>query len=165
MAYCDYDFYTTKYMGNVIAEVDFPRLSERASDKLDMLTFNRLSSDAEGKIYTLYERELEHYELEEKTAIKVKKAVCALAEILNDIEMYEKSSRGSIGFEETENGLKGKVISSISSGSESISYSVKTDSASSLVGAVLTDKNAQNRLFYDTVKEYLSGTGLLYAGI
>ena len=29
MAYCDYDFYTNKYLGNVITEADFPRLAER----------------------------------------------------------------------------------------------------------------------------------------
>lgn len=42
MAYCDYDFYTSKYYGNVIKEADFARLAEKASDKLDMITFDRL---------------------------------------------------------------------------------------------------------------------------
>ena len=153
MAYCDYDFYTNKYLGNVITEADFPRLSERASEKLDRLTFDRLSISEDGTIETL----------DEKTSTRVKKAVCKIAEILNDIDVYEKSSRELAGFEQTENGQRGKVITSVSSGSESISYSVK-ETSNSIVGAVLTDKKAQERLFYDIAVEYLSGTGLLYAG-
>ena len=135
MAYCNYEFYKDNYLGNVIAEADFPRLSERASEKLDLLTFDRLA---------------DNFPTDERTADKVKKAVCALAEIISDIDVAEKTSR--------ENG--GMGISSVSSGSESISYSYN-----SLVGAVLSDKNAQNKLFYETAREYLSGTGLLYAGI
>lgn len=153
MAYCDYDFYTNKYLGNVITEADFPRLSERASEKLDRLTFDRLSVSEDGTIETL----------DEKTSTRVKKAVCKIAEILNDIDVYEKASRELAGYEHTENGQRGKVITSISSGSESISYSVK-ETSNSIVGAVLTDKKAQERLFYDIAVEYLSGTGLLYAG-
>ena len=153
MAYCDYDFYTNKYLGNVITEADFPRLSERASEKLDRLTFDRLSISEDGTIETL----------DEKTSTRVKKAVCKIAEILNDIEFYEKTSRELAGYEQTENGQRGKVITSVSSGSESVSYSVK-ESSNSIVGAVLTDKKAQERLFYDIAVEYLSGTGLLYAG-
>lgn len=153
MAYCDYEFYKTEYLGNVITEADFPRLSERASEKLDRLTFDRLSISEDGTIEPL----------DEKTSTRVKKAVCKIAEILNDIDVYEKSSRELAGFEQTENGQRGKVITSVSSGSESISYSVK-ETSNSIVGAVLTDKKAQERLFYDIAVEYLSGTGLLYAG-
>lgn len=165
MAYCDYDFYTNKYLGNVITEADFPRLSERASDKLDRLTFDRLSMSEDGTISTsiVYATHEAVEPLDEKTSSKVKKAVCKIAETLNDIEMYEKASRESVGYEQTENGQRGKVISSVSSGSESISYSVK-ETSNSIVGAVLTDKKAQERLFYDIAVEYLSGTGLLYAG-
>lgn len=165
MAYCDYEFYKIKYMGNVIAESDFSRLSERASEKIDIFTFDRLSISEDGIIFAkiIYATNIANEELDEKTSTKVKKAVCKIAEALNDIELYEKASRESVGYEQTENGQRGKVISSVSSGSESISYSVK-ESSNSLVGAVLTDKKAQERLFYDIAVEYLSGTGLLYAG-
>lgn len=49
MAYCDYDFYKNEYLGNVVAEVDFPRLAERASEKIDMLTFERIE-EVDGRI-------------------------------------------------------------------------------------------------------------------
>ena len=42
MAYADYEFYKDRYYGSMIPEADFPRLSERASDFIDTLTFDRL---------------------------------------------------------------------------------------------------------------------------
>jgi hypothetical protein len=97
---------------------------------------------------------------------KIKKAVCRIAELLNDIELSENASRQSIGYEQTEAGNRGKVISSVSSGNESISYqSGTTSSTTTLAGAVLTDKKAQDVLFLECAREYLGGTGLLYAGL
>ena len=165
MAYCDYEFYKSKYMGNVIAESDFSRLSERASEKIDIFTFDRLLVSDDGIIFAeiVSATYVSNEELDEKTSIKVKKAVCKIAEALNDIELYEKASRESVGYEQTENGQRGKVITSVSSGSESISYATK-ESTNSLVGAVLTDSKAQTQLFYDIASEYLSGRNLMYAG-
>ena len=66
--------------------------------------------------------------------------------------------------------LRGKVVSSVSSGSESISYTAKAESGSTLIDAVLSDQEAQDKLYRDTVKEYLSfvgdanGVNLLYSG-
>ena len=42
MAYADYEFYTTSYFGSVVPETDFPRLAERASDFVDLMTSDRL---------------------------------------------------------------------------------------------------------------------------
>ena len=160
MAYCDYEFYKSEYFGNVIQESDFPRLAERASEKIDSFTFGEMKKVNEDIIWT---RGCP-LTLDEYTAKKVKKATCRIAEIIGDIETYEKASRDAIGYEKTEEGQRGKVVSSVSSGSESIHYETSANTSNSLVGAVLTDKKAQNQLYYDTVKEYLSGTGLLYAG-
>ena len=49
----------------------------------------------------------------------------------------------------------------MSSGGQSISFG----SNETAVDKALGDKAAQNRLCYDAVCEYLSGTGLLYAGV
>ena len=38
MAYADYEYYTTTYLGTAIKEDDFPRLSLRASSFLDYYT-------------------------------------------------------------------------------------------------------------------------------
>ena len=41
MAYADYKFYIESF-GNAVPEADFPRLAERASDFVDLMTSDRL---------------------------------------------------------------------------------------------------------------------------
>lgn len=68
MAYADYQYYTDVYFGNAVGPEDFPRLAERASESIDAATQNRAGS-ASGAALEL-----------------VKKAVCALAELIQDEE-------------------------------------------------------------------------------
>lgn len=82
---------------------------------------------------------------------KIQKSVCALADLLYKIDFKTNHA----------NDTNGGNVKSMSSGGQSISFG----SNETLVDKVLNDKVAQNRLCYDTVCEYLSGTGLLYAGI
>ncbi len=82
---------------------------------------------------------------------RIQKATCALADLLYQIDF--KTSHAS--------DEKGGNIKSMSSGGRSISFGTNE----TLIDKVLGDKVAQNRLCYDTVCEYLSGTGLLYAGV
>lgn len=83
--------------------------------------------------------------------IQIQKATCALMDLL-----YQLDTATKIAMAKDETNVKSK-----SSGGESITYG-DTDT---LITKVLSDKAAQNRLMYDTVAEYLSGTGLLYAGV
>ena len=69
MAYADYTHYTDVYLGNAIAEADFPRLALRASAQIDRLTYNRAATDTDNT-----------------TAIK--NAMCAVAE---EIQRQEQS--------------------------------------------------------------------------
>lgn len=82
---------------------------------------------------------------------EIQKATCALMDLMYQIET---ATRTAMAKDETN-------VKSRSSGGESITYG-DTDT---LITKVLSDKAAQNRLMYDTVAEYLSGTGLLYAGV
>lgn len=66
MAFCDYDFYANVYLGESISEEDFPRLSARASDYVQGVT-----KGLAGKV---------HGDANEA----VQKAVCAIAEVLQD---------------------------------------------------------------------------------
>lgn len=66
MAYADYTFYTDVYYGDQISEEEFPKLSERASDYIRATT-QGVSDKVEG-------RQLD----------AVKKATCAVAEIIQD---------------------------------------------------------------------------------
>ena len=69
MSYADYTHYSTVYLGNSIAEADFPRLALRASAQIDRLTYNRAATDTDNT-----------------TAIK--NAMCAVAE---EIQRQEQS--------------------------------------------------------------------------
>lgn len=82
---------------------------------------------------------------------KIQKATCALADLLYQIDF--KTSHAS--------DEKGGNVKSMSSGGRSISFGTNE----TLIDKVLNDKGAQSWLCYDTVCEYLSGTGLLYAGV
>lgn len=74
MAYADYDFYLNSYYGNAIAEEDFPRLSERASDYIRAAA-GGLSDTVGG------------WQME-----AVKKASCAVADVLLDEEIMTASA-------------------------------------------------------------------------
>lgn len=82
---------------------------------------------------------------------QLQKATCAMMDLLYELDEAMKTANSK----ETGN------IKSKSSGGESVTYGETV----TLVTKVLADKTAQKRLMYDTVAEYLSGTGLLYAGV
>lgn len=130
-----YEFYEGKYYGDIIPVSDFPKYESRAEDDIHRITFGRL------KYSTEYGDD-------------VQKAVCALAEVSYQIDQAVKNT--GVNADGT-----GKLVKSKSSGNESISY----DIGSNMITAVLTDLKAQERLKYDTAARYLSGTGLLYAGV
>lgn len=74
MAYVNYDFYLNVYLGNVIAQEDFPRLAERASEYVCGVT-KGLAEKVQG-------RDLE----------AVQKAVCAVAEVILDENIMTASA-------------------------------------------------------------------------
>lgn len=134
MGYTAYDFYKDEYYGDSIEESLFPKWNDRASEKLDFLTYGNITDD------TLKEFD-----------VQIQKATCALADLLHKIDYKTNHA----------NDAQAGNVKSMSSGGQSISFG----SNETLVDKVLNDKAAQNRLCYDTVSEYLSGTGLLYAGV
>lgn len=77
MVYADYEFYTNKYFGNSISEEDFPRLSARASDYI--------YANTQGLSDTVKDKDLE----------MVKKATCAVADVLLDESIMEASAFSS----------------------------------------------------------------------
>jgi len=77
-AYADYLFYTSTYLGNAIAESDFPRLAQRASEVIDQITFNRAAAVIVAVTDTT-------------TISSIKKATCAVA------EQYQTNEAGAGG--------------------------------------------------------------------
>ena len=130
MGYTTFEFYKNSYYEESL----FPKWEDKASMKLDQLTYGNINDDTRT-------------EFDER----IQKATCALADLLYQID-YKTTHA---------NDAQAGNVKSMSSGGQSISFG----SNETLVDKVLNDKTAQNRLCYDTVCEYLSGTGLLYAGV
>ncbi len=155
MAYTDYEFYTGRYFGNIIPEADFSRLSERASEKIDGLTNKRLRKWMPE---------------DEGDAADVQKAVCALAESLYYSETLASAGMASIGGSTQSDGtIRGKVVSSISSGSESMSFATGGTSASSLEGGEIQrmqeSKRQEAKGFLSGIQYKNYGYNLLFSGV
>lgn len=164
MAYADYDFYSKSFFGNVVPESDFIRLAERASDFLDTLTFDRLTDGLPTP---------------EKYQKRIKKAVCAVAEIYYQLDLAQKQALASAsGAPATTdaNGTTTGIITSRSAGSESISYATPQQIGASAkewsaVYAAAGDVQKTNDLLLKTALPLLMGVRtddgipVLYAGV
>lgn len=164
MAYADYDFYTESYYGNVVPEADFDRLAARASDFIDTLTFDNL---------------VDGLPADKRSQKRIKKAVCSLAELMYQIELAEKNaiSQASANVTDTNTGGKSTgIVTSVSSGSESISYATPQQIGASAkewsaVYAAAGDVQKTNDLLYKTALPLLMGVRtddgipVLYAGV
>mgnify|MGYP002768724989 CR=1 FL=1 len=164
MAYADYEFYTTSYFGSVVPETDFPRLAERASDFVDLMTSDRL---------------VDGLPTNERSQKRIKKAVCSLAELMYQIELAEKNAinQATANLTDTNVGsISSGTVTSVSSGSESISYATPQQVGASAkewsaVYAAAGDVQKTNDLLYKTALPLLMGVRtdegipILYAGV
>ena len=164
MAYTDFTFYENTYHGNVIPADDFERIADRASDFLDVITFDRLVGGLPS---------------DERAATKVQKAVCAVSDKLYELELADKQALSAAAGGTSSSGSGGAtsgVITSRSAGSESISYASPSEMANgaktwSAVYQAAGDEEATNNLLYSAAKLYLmgvkdnNGVNLLYAGV
>jgi hypothetical protein len=158
MAYADYKFYTESF-GNVVPESDFPRLAERASDFVDTMTFDRLVDGLPEN---------------ERSQKRIKKAVCSLAELMYQIELAEKNAINQASANVTDinvGNISTGIVTSVSSGSESISYATPQQIGASAVYAAAGDAQKTNDLLLKTALPLLMGVRtddgipILYAGV
>lgn len=164
MAYTDFEFYTTTYHGNVVPEADFSRIADRASDFLDVITFDRLIDGLPDN---------------DRAKTKVQKAVCAVAEKLYELELADKQALSAAAGGTSSSGSGGAtsgVITSRSAGSESISYASPSEMANgaktwSAVYQAAGNPQETNKILESTARLYLTGVkdnngvNLLYAGV
>lgn len=164
MAYADFEFYATTYHGNVVPEADFPRIADRASDFLDVITFDRLIDGLPDN---------------DRAKTKVQKAVCAVAEKLYELELADKQALSAAAGGTSSGGSGGVtsgVITSRSAGSESISYASPSEMARgaktwSAVYQAAGNPQETNKILESAARLYLTGVkddnglNLLYAGI
>lgn len=151
MAHADYAFYTGTFHGDMLTAENADKWLERASDEVDHLTFDRLSSA---------------FPTVEAHVVKVKKAVCAVAEALCCIDEQRRAASA----QKAADGTYKAAVSSISSGKESISYAVSGAAAASVYAAAAASAEAQAALIGSIAAKYLAGVpdangvNLLYAG-
>ena len=151
MAYADYEFYTTSYFGSVVPATDFPRLAERASEFIDLMTSDRL---------------VDGLPTNKRSQKRIKKAVCSLAEKMYQIELAEKNATdAAVSGTSTAIGSGGSttgIVTSVSSGSESISYATPQQIGASAkewsaVYAAAGDVQKTNSLLYKAALPLLMG--------
>lgn len=165
MAYADYEFYKTSFFGNVVPESDFNRFSERASDFIDVLTFDRLVDGLPG---------------DERQQNRIKKAVCSAADILYQIDIAEQNAAAAAATGTATTlpggGTTTGIVTSVSSGSESRSYATPQQIGASAkewsaVYAAAGDIQKTNDLLLKTALPLLMGVRtddgipVLYAGV
>jgi hypothetical protein len=157
MAYTDYEFYKSKFYGDTVPESDFLKYAERASDRIDQYTFDRLVDGLPDN---------------ERVKTKVQKAVCAVADTMYQIDQIKKASMDTVGTIQREDGtVVNKAVSSVSSGNESISYATGNNISSNVYTQASMDKKVENALLLNVATEYLAGATndkgicLLYAGL
>ena len=163
MGYADYDFYIGLYGKDSIPEADFNRLSWEACRKLDMVT---TGIDGVKKLQIAFP-------VDDYDAYSVRMCASKLIYILAQIEQSERAAQNAAGYITREDGsLQGKVVTSLTAGNESVSFSTgaSNSSAATLLSKVASDKTERDQLLKDTIFEYLSGitdangVNLLYMG-
>lgn len=139
MAYADFAYYVTQYLGTAIkTEEEFRRLAMRASAYLDYYTQGRAADNS--------------------CVCGLKMACCAIAEQYQHIDTAQALAQKSLSasLESSETGeLQSQTV-----GSWSKTYRSGGDSAQQ---AISSAQSAQASLA-SIAKQYLAGTGLLYRG-
>lgn len=156
MAYSTFTFYEQIYHGNVVPAEDFDRIADRASDFLDMITFDRLVDGLPDN---------------ERAKTKVQKAVCAVCDKLYQIELADKQALSAAAGGTSSGGAGGVtsgVITSKSAGSESVSYASPSEMANgakawSAVYQAAGDAQETNKLLADAAMLYLAGVKMMMA--
>lgn len=160
MAYIDYEYYIGLYDNPDISEKEFKRYAYDVEKRIDSFTTG-IDNVRKLKIA---------FPVDEDDSEAVKRCIVAMIDLTHRIKEAEKTMENAKGFMVRSDGsMQGKVVKSISSGNESITYSSGTESVS-IIDKALADKKMQYQLYRDMAVEYLSGVtdangvNLLYMG-
>lgn len=155
--YITYGEYTALY--DNIEEKVFNRLAYDAGRYID-----RLTAGADGlkklKVYPPVDID---------NAEAVRRCAAAVVNLLAQIDAAEKNVASGRGYVETENGLRSKVLASLSAGNESVSYATGA-AGKSAVDAAVESAAEKEHLVFSVIRHYLSGVedangvNLLYMG-
>lgn len=145
--YADFEYYKAEYGGLIFESVDtFRAFARKASLQIDNFTNNRLTKGMPD---------------DENIVARIKDCTCEIAEFMKSVSDYQNASS---------NVLKGQNIKSVTSGTESVTYSTPSDASSGIIEAVKSPK-AYTLQIYGIIRVHLAGVpdkdgiNLLYSGI
>ncbi len=147
--YADFEFYLNAYHGDMLTGNNADKWLDRASDCIDRMTFRRLEKS---------------FPVAECDVLRVKKAVCAVADALYMIDIQRKAGAAKA---ESDGHITG-AVASVSSGRESVSYA--TGGTASVYSAAAASTAAADSYIRNAAETYLAnvpdkdGVNLLYAG-
>lgn len=158
MSYVDYDFYKSRFAGEA-TEAEFNRYLWDAELYIDKAT---TGADGIKKLMVAFPAD-------EYSAVAVKRCACELLELIRSVGMFAKNLEKATGLVDGGNGLRKNMISSVSAGTESVSYA--TNQVESVVSKLASaDFKERSRAYTELVSERLSGifdangVNLLYMG-
>lgn len=143
--YITYDQYVTLY--DPIAETLFNRLAFEACRVMDIHT---TGIDNVKKLRLFFP-------MEEHAAQAVMHCAAGIINLLNQIRIAEVAALESRGVESTEQGVRGRVITSVSAGNESISYSTGGSGSATAIDAAVGNRTVRDKMIAEIVWEYLAG--------
>lgn len=160
--YVDYEYYSGLYGDEAAPKAAFNRIGWNVCRKLDIATTGH---DGVQKLRQTFPSD--EYAVE-----CIKRCACALVQNAYNLEQTEDNARMAQGYTKREDGsLQGRVISSISAGNESISYSTSSNSAATtLTEKALASQTVREQVERDIITTHLSGVAdangvpLLYMG-
>lgn len=156
--YITYSDYVRYYGSDRIEEGQFERIALNVDRVLDMFTTG----------IDNYRKLREAFPTDEADAQMVKVCGCRIADIIFQVEKTEAAALQSKDMTQTENGVHGKAIASMSAGNESVSY--VTGTGTTLIDQAASSIESQHQIIADVVKTFLSGiedangVNLLYMG-
>ncbi|MBQ6787548.1 MAG: hypothetical protein IJO85_07495 [Lachnospiraceae bacterium] len=155
--YADFEYYQKEYGGKVFPSADDMKRYARKADRI-------LDSSTSGKLEFAFPTDT-------KTVQAIKDCACELAEFSYQIDQYLAVAAEGAGYITQEDGkVRGKIVKSVSSGSESITYTGADNTVSTIVSQAAKDKKVRDVYEYGVIRGYLTGMKdangvmLLYAG-
>lgn len=150
---------------------EYAELYEHMDEKL----FNRLNMEA-TRVVDRYTTGIDNvkklkvaFPTVAEDAAAVKFCIAKIIAFLHRVQAAEAAAQQSRGYESTESGIRGRVVTSVTAGNESISYGTAT--AADGADAAAKDPAAKEKMLADMIRQDLSGiadangVSLLYAGV
>lgn len=148
MAYIDYEYFKKIYTDDILDESAFARLLYKAERKIDLFT-----TGIDG-----YKKLREAFPTNVSDAEAVKRCVAEVLHLIFEIDNATANAMLGRGYKLRDDGsYQGNMVTSVSAGNESISYSGGGTSTSTVLESAIANAGIRDKLFADTMSEYLSG--------